>query len=742
MMLGILAAAIRRAIAPPVQATSYVVFGTRISPTTTDLRGCAINGADIVVCGNSGEVYHSATDGMSWVVRDAKMGGNNVLCAAYGNGLWLVGGGAGAICSSPDAVNWTLRVSGYTLTDSVFGMKYANGLWVSVGTGGKITTSLDGITWTLRSSGLSSSTTIRSVDFNGGLWVAVGSSGAITTSPDGVTWTPRTSGVTATLARVGHTGALWVALGASGTVITSPDGVTWTLRDAGFGTDAAWGIATGDGRTIITGANGRMAESLDGGVTWAAVTNPFGAVDTLNSAYNAGTWVLVGATGKVATGYNGVPAPVAVGEYWAEQGGWYAGISRYNNTDYHIILADIAADVAGKQWKTTDTTTGATDDFDGMRNTQVMMTAGSALHPAGKHCVDYRGGGFTDWYMPGALELQRVTLSVAAAGQLAIGMPQANTASAYYWGAYEYQASTAVSDRGDGSARFYSNKTATTVRTRPIRRVRVAPLSQRSLPYLNTIGNAVRTVVPPSMTGPRGLDMAPDGLSAMLCGFGTPKIVTYLCPEPYNLTTVAEVAWAADRTILAARFYGDGTKVIVTTNAPWSVRRYSIATPWQFGDSPTLQVEVTSFPGMAAGTGTVFITRDGLKMYRYGFSGGLFEQYTLASPGAIESATLDYSVDLSYAGSLPEVAGFLMADDGRYAWLSKGNFTLNTGEIVMLRLGTPGDLRTARQLGSRATGEGTYVAGHPMSWSDETERLIVVAQKDTRIREYMPTLNR
>ena len=63
----------------------------------------------------------------------------------YDNGMFVTVGGA--ISSSPDGVNWTVRLSG--LSNPLSGVAYGNGTFVAVGSGGKVLTSSDGINWTV-----------------------------------------------------------------------------------------------------------------------------------------------------------------------------------------------------------------------------------------------------------------------------------------------------------------------------------------------------------------------------------------------------------------------------------------------------------------------------------------------------------------------------------------------------------------------------------------------------------------
>lgn len=442
-----------------------------------------------------------------------------------------------------------------------------------------------------------------------------------------------------------------------------------------------------------------------------------------------------------------VPTPPdlpGVGEYWASQGGWYAGREAYNNNDYHLVLADKAADVTGLKWKTSVSTSAANDSFDGMKNTQAQVTAGLGLHPAAAHCVDYRGGGFTDWYMPGQNELKKTTLGVLGAGQLASGMPQANEPAQYYWGAYEYESDTAVSDRGDGSARFYAGKTSTDRRVRPVRRVRASPAA--GLPYINTIGAALQSKAVPQVASPRGVDISPDGLKMIVVGFNENRVQNYALTTPYLMGDNTKIvsSWLADTVLLSARFYADGTKAIVTTNSPWGIRRYSLAEPWSFGTNPTLEATVTELPGMVAGSGAVFITRDGMKLYRYAASGKIIEQYNLSAPGAIETATLAYAEDFGGTITNAAVSGFLLSDDGLGLWIASGSFADNTGGLDMYALTSPGDVRAAAGrvgMGHRPPAAWTYLAGHPMAWSPQVGKLIIASQKDSVIREYMPTVS-
>lgn len=98
-------------------------------------------------------------------------------------------------------------------------------------------------------------------------------------------------------------------------------------------------------------------------------------------------------------------------------GGFFAGYISHtaNGVPTHaLIVAPKATGASGTgytlttnyRWKTVNTPTpGATSTFDGRANTDAMIAAGIADHPAAQFCVNLTIGGFTDWYFPAILEL-------------------------------------------------------------------------------------------------------------------------------------------------------------------------------------------------------------------------------------------------------------------------------------------------------------------------------------------------
>lgn len=107
--------------------------------------------------------------------------------------------------------------------------------------------------------------------------------------------------------------------------------------------------------------------------------------------------LLIGAGGGV---------PTEPGTRWG--GGFFAGRIMVDGVEYALVVAPKSqGGEAILQWKTGRTTTsGTTSTNDGWANTQAMIQAGSAAHPAAAFCRGLNINGYDDWYMPARDELE------------------------------------------------------------------------------------------------------------------------------------------------------------------------------------------------------------------------------------------------------------------------------------------------------------------------------------------------
>jgi hypothetical protein len=258
--------------------TSGAVTVTNSMATTIDAKGDLVvgSGADAfvrVAVGSNNQVLtadSATTSGVKWATADA-------LPSQTGNsGKYLTTDGTTASWGSV-GTKWTYRA---TASDSIYSIAYnGSNLYVAVGSNGSLLSSPDAITWTSRTSGFGAQD-IRRVAYGNGLWVAVGNAGTITTSTDGITWTARTSNMSGNdINDVVYANSVWVAVGQgggttnTGGIIYSTDGITWTRKSQSLTIGATYFTVVYNGTNWIVGAdvstNNYLYASTPSG-TWTA----------------------------------------------------------------------------------------------------------------------------------------------------------------------------------------------------------------------------------------------------------------------------------------------------------------------------------------------------------------------------------------------------------------------------------------------------------------------------------------
>ncbi len=161
----------------------------------TEMYGIAYKSGTWIAGGDSGIVAYSTNNGVTWTsAGTASVPG--ILCAAVGNGLFVVSGGNGKVAYSSNGISWT--DSGATLFSggTVAGIAYGNGIFMAT-KGDAAATSPDAAVWTsVTGPGLSYQNNGNATGFGGGSWYASGDDGlndrVAVSSDNGTTWTRTT----------------------------------------------------------------------------------------------------------------------------------------------------------------------------------------------------------------------------------------------------------------------------------------------------------------------------------------------------------------------------------------------------------------------------------------------------------------------------------------------------------------------------------------------------------------------
>jgi hypothetical protein len=262
-----------------------------ISPNGTDWTAVE-SGTDAnlygVTCGNGKFVAVGAEglfngrilvsqDGVTWSTSLAPT--YELHGVTFGAGVFVAVGESGAVLTSPDGDDWTLRQIPYELT----AVAYANNLFVALDYR-TILTSTDGITWTPQLTN-NSEGYLTGVAYGQGRFVVVSGGNLISSSADGIVWT---EGPVASLNGVAYGNGRFVAVGSDSTFI-STNGTDW---EQGGAIDAS-GLTYANGMFVSVGAQGAIATSPDGEL-WTEILSPLTVDDLHRVIYAGGLFVAVG----------------------------------------------------------------------------------------------------------------------------------------------------------------------------------------------------------------------------------------------------------------------------------------------------------------------------------------------------------------------------------------------------------------------------------------------------------------
>ena len=280
-------------------------------------------GGYVIIEGNQYVVIHSSPDGVHWTKQnvpvpplDSRSWFLGLSCVAYGNGIFVLGGGCdttfmgtydyAAMLTSADLANWSWSFFPTNVNSYLSAITYGNGRFVAEGNGaygGTTFTSPDGVTWAPTNQGTN---ILDCLTYGKGMFAGMrrGGNTTIFASPDGVTWTPTSSGLAGSpnLDGIAYASGLFVAVGdaydpAQGSwvacALTSTDCSAWVPHYSTTKNSYLKTVAYGNGRFAAGGDSG-LTMTLPDGASWTQRSSAVTTATLRAITYANGQFVAAG----------------------------------------------------------------------------------------------------------------------------------------------------------------------------------------------------------------------------------------------------------------------------------------------------------------------------------------------------------------------------------------------------------------------------------------------------------------
>ena len=232
---------------------------------------------------------------------------SSIAQVAFGNGVWVAGGGTGTISVSTDTVTWTTQNINFAST-SLNTIGYGNGLWIAAGGGGVIRTSTNNaVTWSTTGPSVGSSS-FYDMAFGGGRFIITSGSSFAPTTTNGTTWT-NTSIFDVSegfVYGIGYGNGQWVAVGTQGARASlNPSASSWFSISTQLGSTGLC-VAYGNGLWVVGGASGKISTASSQDLTtWTSRSANFTS-DVVSISYGNGLWVAASSSGQIRTSTDGI----------------------------------------------------------------------------------------------------------------------------------------------------------------------------------------------------------------------------------------------------------------------------------------------------------------------------------------------------------------------------------------------------------------------------------------------------
>lgn len=230
--------------------------------------------------GGTTNTNYASSDGFAWQAVTMPVASHWIGCGWFNN-LFIVADWVGAVYTSPDLVNWTLRLNVGAEVDYIC---RGNGIVLLLDYGATtLRTSADGITWISRTFPNGGQAGFQPV-YNGASYLAVSlnNGGAVLKSADGISWSSATSPNSGYKYVAACTGYFCITAEGDSNVYLSLDGVTWDAHPVPNG-GLGWKVSAIGSSSFIIGSASSMAyyilnvDPITGSVFWTNLKGEYEA---------------------------------------------------------------------------------------------------------------------------------------------------------------------------------------------------------------------------------------------------------------------------------------------------------------------------------------------------------------------------------------------------------------------------------------------------------------------------------
>lgn len=213
-------------------------------------------------------------------------------------------------------------------------------------------------------------------------------------------------------------------------------------------------------------------------------------------------------------------------------------------------------------------------------------------------------------------------------------------------------------------------------------------------------------------TSPIGMFVRADGQKVYIANFSDTKIYQFSLGTAWDLTTFSydgkSFNTSSQGTPDDVSLSADGTKMFILSFYDYSVRQYTLSTPW---DVSTATYDSVSLALGSANHYDFHVKRDGTKLFSLNDYNNRVQQYTLSSAWNLSTASAGTNYSYGNLNDGQELV-FTMGDDGSNMYIG----TATNERLHWYTLSTPWDTSTA-------TYSGSYFS---MSTQDSSVRKVVV----------------